>query len=86
MTHRECFVQFWTPQYERDVEHTVANPGNGYELWPLSKGYKCLSGKMKLRELVFFSLEKRSLSRDLINVYGHKLKYGTFPLNTIILL
>lgn len=35
---------------------------------------------MRLRELVFFSLEKERL-RDLINMYCHKLKYRKFPLN-----
>ena len=42
------------------------------------KGWECLSYEMRLRELVLFSLEKGRLSRDLIDVYDHILKYRKF--------
>lgn len=50
------------------------------------KGWECVPYEMGLSELVFFSLEKRKLRENLINVYEHKLKYRKFPLNIIILL
>lgn len=49
------------------------------------KEWECLSYEVRLRKLVFFSLEKRSLRENLINVYAHILKYRKFPLNVIIL-
>lgn len=50
------------------------------------KGWECFSYEVRLRELVFFSLEKGRLRGHLISVYGHKLKYRKLAIHMTILL
>ena len=64
--HVEYCAQFWTPQYQRDIEVPEW-------VWmraaKMIRGWEHLSHKDRLRELGLFSLEKRIPRGDLINIY-----------------
>jgi len=68
MPHLESCVQFWASQYKTDM----AIPEKVQQrATKIIKGLKRLSSKERLRELGLFSLEDRTLGRDLINMYKY---------------
>jgi len=68
--HLECCVQFWTPQYDRDMDRLKRVQQRATKMM---KVLKHLSYEERLRQLELFSLEKAQ--GDLLNVYKH-LKGG----------
>jgi len=66
--HLECCVQFWVPQYQRDLDMLERVQERAMKM---VKGLQHASCEEKLRELGPFSLERRWLREDLINFYKY---------------